>query len=481
MTHRSPTPKRRPPSWTAFCLGLSTLFAGGFLFSCGGSSGGGSSSDVEALTLPSRIELTKADGGSTASASLTPNSGFGDPGTDYTNTEKQTYVEDVTESLTVINKILGAVKETGYQYFVNQGPYTALVAPVGDDNEAQSGGATSSTTTENLQEMVVDVTRASSTAPMIVKVWVVENREDGHAQLIKAYFEVTRGVSDEYPMGELEAHIKGLPLDSSGNVSSSTPLFRNALRVSSSGGQVSVQYVDFGSETNPGGTYQWDRKINLVSNPDFTEGKGYLVNSETNSSTGTLDTATHFIAFNADYFRMKTVETSVVKAYKKTQFLRRVHCYKLFDKDTGAEVSLAGGFPIQFANGKMGFIGYYGPWAPQGVSFSSGSVVTRVGTGQQYTLFGVRGRLVKHTKATVTLADIVGAEVYVWDETNRRDTIVTWNGTNFVKLGTRDSNGNVTYLSTPTAYNFANSWETECSTRRSPPFGFLRKIKMAPP
>jgi len=457
MAHRISSRSVRARSLVSAASLAAALLGAGFLVSCDGSSGG-SSATVEALTLPSRIELTKVDDGSTAASSLTPNSGFGDPGTDYTQTQTRTYVEDVTQSLTIINQILGAVKECGYQYFVNKGPYSALVTPVGDDSEAPSGGATSSTTTENLEEMVVDVSRAGPDAPMIVKVWTVEQREDGTGQLIKAYFEVTRGVSDDYPMGELEAHIKGLPLDSSGHVASTTPMFTNALRVSSSGGSVTIQYIDSGSEVPFGGTFSWESKVNLLSNSDFTSGKGYISSVQSDTSSGSTSTSTHYIAFNSSYFRMKSVESSVEKAYRKTQFRQTVHRYKLFYKETGEEVDLSGGFPIQFSNGKQGYIGYYGLWAPSGVTPTSGDLVTRVGTGQQYSLFGVRGKLTKHTKSVVTLGDIVGAEIYVWDETARQDTIVTWTGTGFVKLGTRDSSGNVSYLSTPTAYAFANSW-----------------------
>ncbi len=447
------------PFRKSFALGVSALLGAGVLFSCSGSSGGGSGGSVEALTLPSRIELTKAEDGSTASASLTPNSGFGDPGTDYTKEPKHSYVED-TDALNMINDILQVVKDSGYKYFVNKGPYSALVTAPGDNDQAQSGNSTTSTTTENLEEMVLNVTRASNTAPMIVKLWAVENDGPGDSkQLIKAYFEVTQGVSEEYPLGEMEAYIKGLPLDSSGAVSSQEPSFRVALKISADGGVVTVQSLDYGQEEEEGGTFSWNHKLRLRTNAELSEGQAYVVSTETDPDGGGEETESLRIAFNSDYFRTKNIEGGVVHAFSKTNLVHRVHRYKLFDKDTGAAVELASGFPIRFPSGKMGYIGYYGLWKPVGVTAESGMKVTRAGTSEEYTLFGVRGKLTKHTKAVVTLGDIQGAEIYVWDETNHQDTIVSWNGSSFVKLGTRSQDGTVSYLSSPESYSFTNSWD----------------------
>ncbi len=440
-------------------LGISALLCGGFLFSCGSSSGGGSAGSVEALTLPSRIELTKADDGSTASASLTPNSGFGDPDTDYSKAEKHSYVED-TDALNMINGILQVVKDSGYKYFVNQGPYAALVTSPSDSDQAQSGNTTTSTTTEDLEEMVLDVSRASNTAPMVVKLWAVEeDGPGGNRQLVKAYFEVTQGVSDDYPLGEMEAFIKGLKLDSSGQVVPGDPLFRVALKISADNGVVTVQSLDYGQEDEGGMTFEWNHRLRLRTNQDLSEGQAYVISSETDHSSGALATTSLRIAFNSDYFRTKNIESGQVQVFNKKDLVHRVHNYKLFDKDTGAEVKLAGGFPVAFPGGKTGYVGYYGIWAPAGVTPTSGMKVTRVGSGEEYTLFGVRGKLTRHSKATVTLGDITGAEIFVWDETNHQDNIVAWNGSGFVKLGTRDQQGQVTYLGTPTAYTFSNTWD----------------------
>jgi hypothetical protein len=76
-----------------------------------------------------------------------------------------------------------------------------------------SGGATGSTNVEQLSEMVVDVSRADNDSPMYVKFWLNEENGPGDQPMrIKGQFEVTEGVSEQYPMGMMTAYIIGRQL-----------------------------------------------------------------------------------------------------------------------------------------------------------------------------------------------------------------------------------------------------------------------------
>ncbi len=408
------------------------------LTACGGGGSGGSGSggtDVPALVLPSRIELTSVDDGDVgALAMLRQAAVYSDTGTDYSNEEKQSWVDD-TDALEMINDILGVCKDTGYANFVNQGPYKALVRQVGKSEQSKSGNNTTSQATEQLMEMYVDVTRASSSAPMIVKIWVEEDDGPmGQPQLIRGHFTVTQGVSATYPYGVMTANFKGTTLDGS------VDMFHMAMSITAEGGNVVVQTVD---DSEEGGEFENHSKVKVVANQDITEGNAYVWESETHpdweGGDPVTETSEELIAFNADYF--KVTENSVDSYYSKANLRHRIFNYKLFNAADGSNLDLSSGFPIETAEGKHGYVGYYGIWAPPGVDISNGATVSDM-DGNTYTVYRSGGKLTKHTQSSTTLATLSGMELSYWqcDQSQCGDVIVTWNGSNFIKLGVRNQN-----------------------------------------
>lgn len=426
--------------------------------SCSKSSRSTVTPTADALTMPDRIEISNVED-DTATSIFNAYAGYDDAGTDYTNQTKQTWVKD-TDALSMVNQILGVVKDTGYESFVNAGSYKALIKPVGDSETSQGGNSATSTTVETLQEICVEVTRASNNDPMIVKIWVIEENGPGGSQMvIRGHFTVTEGVSTEYPLGEMVAHFKGQKLDSNGDEVAGVPLFTMAMQVGAdSNNNVTVQFIDVGEEENQGSTFQWSNKARVITNADMTEGNAYIYIAETNFNTQQLDETTSYFAFNSDYFKFQDVGSSSATVLDKSDLSHRIFRYKLFNSSTGAKITNSSGFPIQLATGEYGYIGYYGMWVPYGVVVETGDTFTRVDTNTQYTLVKVRGKLTEHTRQQTTLEDLTDMEISVWD--NGSDIIVAWNGSGFFKIGTRDnSTGQITYLQTPTAYSFSNDWD----------------------
>jgi hypothetical protein len=421
-----------------FTKGLVLLTTFAMLFACSsggdGSSGGG---DVEALTLPSRIELTNVDDNSGTSRVNRPsgiNMLYSDAGTDYADEEKHTWVDD-TEALDMINDILGVCKDTGYEYFVNQGPYKALVRQVGDSKESQSGSSTTNTTTEQLMEMYVDVTRANNSAPMIVKIWVEEQDGPGdQAMLIRGHFTVSQGVSAAYPYGVMEAHFKGTTLDGG------MDMFNMAMSVGAEDGNVIIETVE---DSEEGGDYAFHSKVQVVANSDVTEGNAYVWESDTwpdwESGNPVTEESEELIAFNENYF--KVTEDGTDSFYSKDNLMHRIYNYKLFNYDDGSNLDMNSGFPIETEDGKHGYIGYWGIWAPHGASIANGDAVTDM-DGVEYTVFRARGKLTKHTQDSIVLSELNGMELSKWEcgETECADLIVAWDGSNFIKLGARNQN-----------------------------------------
>ena len=438
-----------------------------FLVACGGGGSDGTpttdsgSATISALSMPDRISITSVDDGddsastqSVASPSKSIRSAsavraFDDPGTDYDNQRKDVWVED-TEALGLVNDILGVVQDTGYENYVNQDPYKALVQKVGDSEQSASGSSTTATTTEQLMEITVEVTRASNTAPMIVKVWVLEeDGPGGAAMLIRGYFSVTEGVSADYPYGQMDAHFVGVKLDETG-AETDTEVMHMAIKVDADDdGKVVVQCVDEGQEGDETTTEQfsWNNSFRLVSNADLSEGQAYVNSYEAYRHPGGEgdDSYTGCIAYNNDYFKEQDADTDDVTVYDKNSMHHKVYRYKLFEADSGDKVAMSGGFPITLETGEYGYIGYWGLWVNDGVTVENGDVVTNM-DGDAFTVFTVGGKLRKHTRTQVTLAELTDVEMSMWDSNSGVDYIIAWNGSAFVKTGYRNNEtGQVEY------------------------------------
>lgn len=429
--------------------GLALMTATLFLLAAcggGGSGGGTTTGDVSALALPDRIQLSNVEdgaGSARAAGSLRGalgRSAYNDAGTDYTNAVKRAWVDD-TDALDMINTILGVCNETGYSNFVNQGPYKALVRDKDESQESQSGGSTTSTTTESLMEIIVDVTRASNSDPMIIKIWLYVNGPGDMPMLVRGYFTVSEGVSDQYPYGVMEAHFKG------NLVANGLEVMQMALSVNAEDGNVVLENVDDEGD----GEYQSHRKVRVVADADVTQGNAYVSDQETDWESGLLPDATiSQIAFNETHFK-ETID-AVPTVYAKDNLRHRVFRYKLFNAETGAEISRNSGFPIEFdteTGTKNGYVGYYGLWTNNNTTLAHGDTVRKM-DGTEYTVFRSAGKLTKHTASNMPLSDLDGVELSknTCNESGCSDQIVAWDSDSdaFIALGARDqSNGQITY------------------------------------
>ncbi len=463
--------KRTPGSsqWLSALLVLITCMGLAMLVSCGGSSSGGGTGTVSALSLPSRVELTNTDTSSSSSGAANLrgfSSTAADPatynasGTDYYNEAKHIWVDD-TNALDMVNDILGVVKDTAYTQFLNQGPYLALVKQVGDEQTSQTGNAGTSTTTEQLMEMVVDVSRTDNNSPMIVKIWV--NEDDGpggQPMLIRGYFQVYAGAGDtyqgiEYPYGKLEAHFKGTS-------STGAELFHMAMSIGDGeNGKIQIQFVEDSAE---GDQYQWHNYVNALASSDMSTGNAYVYEAETDWDSGDLDESTYQIAYNENYFKVNDGGTETVYSRDTNDMTYNVHLYKLFNADDGSKVELNSGFPIRIENGGTtyhGYVGYYGLWAPDEAAVENGVEVTHEETGAIYTIVQKSGKLKKHVRATIAVSKLDGIEMSKWD--NNQDIVFTYdaNTNKFVQVGIRSENTNWQVVETGagTEITFSNDWE----------------------
>jgi hypothetical protein len=102
------------------------------------------------------------------------------------------------------------------------------------------------------------------------------------------------------------------------------------------------------------------------------------------------------------------------------------------------------GFPARVGS-SYGWIGYWGSWFPDGVTLNDGDTVYKhdyaTNTDTPFTLIRPGGKLKKHTRKEITLANIKNIPLVWWDNSGNM-FLVGWDSTTaaFYKVATMDSN-----------------------------------------
>ena len=122
--------------------------------------------------------------------------------------------------------------------------------------------------------------------------------------------------------------------------------------------------------------------------------------------------------------------------------------YGLYDS-TGSQVHRNGGFPVvKELDGKdrHGWAGYWGIWFDQDASLTDGDTLKRysfddegVQSSVNYTYVEAPGKLIEHSKKTLTAEEFTGVDLNIW--TDSGEIRVEYNGTEFVKTANRGSQG----------------------------------------
>jgi len=268
-----------------------------------------------------------------------------------------------------------------------------------------SGGASGGTSAPNYIDAVVTVSRASSSAPMIGKVWMHFTQDFGggnQAATVSAHLSATQAPSSTLPYGAFRLDYIG-KLDST-----SSTAFQGFIDSSSSG----LSYME-------NGTYGSGTKLALTA-------------SSTSAASGTMtvnnNATTYDFAYNSGYFLRKDTSGSTSYCFDRTlaNANKAVWRYGTYDASTGARVDLAHpGFPVSVSYSANTYYGYAGYW---GISFQgldlnslsnaniSGMTVNdqRTGNSSTYTLHRVAGRLTKWTKNSVNLSNLDGIPFTAW-------------------------------------------------------------------
>lgn len=312
----------------------------------------------------------------------------------YATDAQNSYVEDETSrgigQVNMITCIMSALKADA---LVNEGPYNALVDETKCDPSARA--ESSSTQGSSFMNATVNATRASNDDPMIAKVWIDEEDEGEHMQIL-VHVAAEEAPSTANPYGIFRVDYCGSP-------DGASCMMSGFLEGSDSG----IRYYE--NEGDGGST----KALRLNAN-GTTAGSGRL-QIDSDWEQGEYD-----FAYNATLFRRSDGNNdqcfSRDASDPDTGF--SVWRYGLYDATTGERITRNSGFPIEYTTGGQtyhGYLGYYGLSLPfEAMSaMESGSTVQKVDYGQgaaptktDYTVVKAPGKLTKYTRQERTLQSI---------------------------------------------------------------------------
>lgn len=439
------------------------------LAGCGGGGGGDSGDDgnsnVSGLDMPVTLSVvTPKESGSSARV-LGLKAGYKavlaaltDPDTDYTKDPVNTHVFDRSiESLSTVNMILCVMDQTRASDMVNEGAYIALVnsdkCETGKNQSSSGQSGQSSSQATEYEKWTILSTRASSTAPMIVKIWVPEDGGDGgdtgggppnpmDNQQILVETTVTEAVSDTNPFGQFTLNFKGVVDGSLVGAPAGTDIevMKGALfTVSNTNGKPEFKFINVAGAAMGGnnagmGFSREESSHVLLDDADGTTGKAMTHTDESFTFMGNTESRsdTFAVAFNSDNFLRQTDSSDDTQdetiCTSRTNFATNVWRYNLYHVADGTfngravtegqRVELNSGFPFTY-DGKYGHIGYWGVWY-EGGDLPDGTTIQQTdfsaGTSTPYTVHVAPGRLIHRQASLETLTQYRGYEFSFWGQ-----------------------------------------------------------------
>ncbi|MCA8944491.1 MAG: hypothetical protein KDB80_18160, partial [Planctomycetes bacterium] len=415
-------------------------FALGVLASCGG----GGSGSVQGLSVPAQVALVEAQ--SAGSLQLSPGVAAA---ITYDEDPTQFWIHDeAMDPLNTVNMILCSVKQTGYDdpTVLNKGPYVALVGC--EERGGDGGGAGRGGDSTQYQRFVVDSSRASASAPHIVKFWFENSGDQGG--LIYGKVTISGSPTATAPYGKFDLEFKQLGLNQAHDDPNIE--FRGYLRtVERDDGQAEFAfYMLEGDPDSPVGVGQqaFRQRARLVGTTTGAAGRAYSESKSAWNNGGgtTVSQAEYYLQFNSNYVARKKVSgASIIKVFDRNSFTTQVYRYGVYDASTGERIESVSGFGVENTNGVHGWAGYHGLWFPDHVTLTNGETLTRRSydsntPDETYTAVVVPGRLEKRTRVSSTLGNLAGEDLEVFDPNAGTEIRVQWDGTNLVKVATRSGN-----------------------------------------
>lgn len=421
---------------------LSTTVLLATLAACGG--GGGGTGNVTGLEGPQQVTIVESSDGSNNTVRL-PRGVRAITGSDYETDQTRLWVrDDSMKTLDTINMILSSLAQTHYADQTNAGPYRALV----ESDERGGGGGERGQTGPEYEEWVINSTRADNSSPQIVSFWVqtTENMGQEMEAIIYGKLTVTAEPSDNQPLGAFSLTFKNLPATAAST--STATLFEGYMRtVARNDGQSEIEFfMSHGDPEGqvPQGQLAMRERVHVVGDPAADTGRAYAEFKHVGNFGGGpfTEQGEYRMQFNAAYVALRDVtNNNTLDVKDRNDFDTMIFRYGVYDATTESRIEQLSGFPIEDDNGNHGWAGFHGIWFPEHVTLTNGMTLYRREWGSStrtpYTLVSVPGRLEKRTRSSITLADLQGDDLQMFNPSSGNEWRVRFTGTDFVRTATR--------------------------------------------
>lgn len=341
--------------------------------------------------------------------------------TDYAKDQTKRFVhERSSDALDQVNSILCMFDQTKYgdASLLNSGYYTALVdesvcdgRDSSENSNSSSSGGTSASGAREYTKFKVKSERSTALSPQIVSAFVGVNGPGNMPMSIQAKFNITEAASEFNPLGAFSSSYKGsingVPV----------PVMRGMIKsLRDSQGRVVVKYAE--SFSMPGGQELSSVKSALVRNTEGGYGSVYQLNNEQQEPGPSAGPETFQFAYNKTHFARRKGTSGTPECFSRSDFETSAWRYGLYNATPKTRVNVNSGFPINTqadGKGQFGFLGYYGLFLPPGAdALTNGSTVYKIEPGEgnnqpvatSYTLIVKNGKLKRHVRSEVTLADL---------------------------------------------------------------------------
>lgn len=422
---------------------------------------GSTVSGIEPLSVAERVSVVDAKSGELAAELYSWEIPVGTPY--YTDPVRVWVGERSEEAFQSVNTILCLLKNMGYEYMLNKGDYKAQIDMKKCETQNDASGSTeeqSSSYVPNYLMWIINSSRADADSPHLLRAWVdMPMGDQGSSEgLIQVKTVIAESRSEANPVGIFRLDYAGYAKDANGDPDMGQKImsgFINAVPDPDSEGNVLLRYMS--EEDNKSRLQQ----AVLRRGADSTVGGGSVYSSLTREESGTPVTEEYDFdfAFNDAHFLRRDRLASPVTdyCYSRYVFDENVWRYGLYKYD-GSRLRRKSGFSVRYNDGESdyyGWIGYYGMWFPDSVSITNGTTLYRQSydTGGNlketaYEAFVAGGRLMKHTRGTVTLGEIknVSLNYGEWDTRagTSKEYQVVWDGTSeeFFKTAIKNTTSN---------------------------------------
>ncbi|MFL6605512.1 MAG: hypothetical protein ACJ8R9_29830 [Steroidobacteraceae bacterium] len=320
-------------------------------------------------------------------------------------TDAQTsHVQDATsQSIGQVNMITCVFHSMRPDALVNQGAYVALIDKnkcdaAKESSAANSGDSSGASQAPQYMTAVVNSTRASNTAPMLVSAWISID-EDGTPVTVFAHLSATAAPSTTDPYGTFRLDYCGKAAAGAGSC-----LMNGYMQA----GNGTLGYY----ETDSGGGGGSQVTALALSSVGTASGSGSLNVSQSfnNASTSGFD-----FAYNSSYFLRSDGSNNMCFSRDASDPNTGISVwrYGLYDSVSGDRITRNSGFPIQYTSGGtnyQGYVGYYGLSSQAGAAApADGSTVAKIdyqngsASTASYAVVNKGGRLTRFTRQNTTL------------------------------------------------------------------------------